>query len=121
MPPRAASGPTETFQIQQNRNVAAMRWRGGLAVNWLARSFQKQLVEAKIKPTPKLKGCVLDSTRMYEPQLFVQRNTGGIGDVYATDHDVILLLGCGGNEPLHERKTKALAAMIFVYVNRMLN
>jgi hypothetical protein len=29
-PPRTASCPHAAFQVEQNRNVAAMRWRGGL-------------------------------------------------------------------------------------------
>lgn len=91
----------------------------GLAVNRMSRGLEHQLVETKIQPCAKFECGVPDRSSMHKSKLFVQGNTGRVGDVDAANHDVILLFFSRFNQLSHERYANAFAAMVLVYVDRM--
>ncbi len=60
---------------------------------------------------------MLNRACMRESQLLMQGDTAGICHVDTANHRVILLLGCGEDQLLHQGETDALAAVIWVDVN----
>ena len=56
-----------------------------------------------------------------EAEPFVQRDARAVRRIDAADHDVMVLLASGVNQPLHERHADAFAALVAVHIDRVLH
>lgn len=88
-------------------------------VNRINRRVEDELIESQIKPAPKLKSSLVNRASVSETELFMQCNTGPIGDVDAAHHQMILLHLGSINQALQEGLADAPSAMIFVDVYRV--
>ncbi len=83
-----------------------------LTIDRFIRSLENQLIEREIEPTAELESGVPDCACVRETELFVKCDAATIGEVYRSNHYVILLISSGIDQLPHERKPDAFASVV---------
>src|SRR5690242_192174 len=95
--------------------------RVALSVHRRGRCLQDQLVERQVEPASELESRLLHDAAGSEAQALVQFDAHGVGGIYATHHDVVLLLLRRLDHGLEQATSDSLAAETAIHIHGMLD